>query len=389
MAGIVPQAVSAGVARWNTRILQALFVAALLALAGCATRPGAEALLAVDAAVEGAQTVAVHTATTREREANGARTFTAERAEETSYARFTISVPPDHQPGHIEWARGLPDPAKTFAVLEERPLSESAFLDSVTASSTGTARNVTVFVHGYNQNFPQALFRLAQMSIDADLDGAAVLFAWPSQAALAGYVADKDSATYSRDYLADMLTAMARDRRIGDITVLAHSMGAWLTVEALRQLRLSGRADAFDHLQVVLAAPDIDIDVFRAQMAIIGTMEPPMVVLTAPDDRALFVSRYLGAAHQRVGALDVNDPRVREVARETNIAIVDISGLEALDGLHHSRYASLAAIYPQLSREEAGLPSSGLRQAGAFVFNAVGTTLSSPFILVGEALANE
>ncbi|MGO8411564.1 alpha/beta hydrolase, partial [Rhizobium ruizarguesonis] len=76
----------------------------------------------------------------------------------------------------------------------------------------------------------------------------------------------------SRDALTDLLAALARDSRIGTITVFAHSMGGWLTVEALRQLRLSGQDDVFNRLTVVLAAPDIDVDVFQAQMQVIGPM---------------------------------------------------------------------------------------------------------------------
>lgn len=46
-------------------------------------------------------------------------------------------------------------------------------------------------------------------------------------------------------------------------------MGAWLTVEALRQLRLARNDAAINRLNVILAAPDIDVDVFRSQMEVI------------------------------------------------------------------------------------------------------------------------
>ena len=81
-------------------------------------------------------------------------------------------------------------------------------------------------------------------------------------------------------------------------------MGGLLTVEALRQLRLTGQDRVLDRLQVVLAAPDIDADVFRAQMNVVGPMEMPLIVLVSPDDRALLVSQRLAGQHERVGALD-------------------------------------------------------------------------------------
>ena len=372
---------------WDPLSSLILFSFALL-LTGCATRPGTEVLQTMGETVPGAQVVTVYAATTREREAPNSNVFTAGRAREANYSSFTVSVPPGHQPGQIEWPTERIDPQTTFATIEQRILTHRGFFEQVAASSSGK-RDVTIFVHGYNYNFPEALYRLTQMSADAHLEGTPVLFAWPSQAALAGYVADKDSVTYSRDALADMLSELASDGRVGSIDVVAHSMGRWLTVEALRQLRLAGKDDVIDRLAVILAAPDIDVDVFRAQMDVLGPMSPPLAVLVSPDDRALLLSNRLSGARQRVGTLDIHDPRVQEAAREANVAITDISSLEASDGLNHDRYVNLAAVYPELSGERGDAPGPGIRRAGAFVFNTVGATISSPFTLVGEALAGE
>ncbi|MEH6721834.1 MAG: alpha/beta fold hydrolase [Aurantimonas endophytica] len=365
-----------------------LVLAVVLLSAGCATRPGSEVLQVTEATVPGAQVVTVYAATTREREAPDSNVFTNRRAGEPNYASFTVSVPPNHQPGRVEWPTEGVDPRTTFATLSQSILTRESFFDRV-AASPEAPRDVIVFVHGYNSNFPEALFRLTQMSADAQLEGAPVLFAWPSQAAVTGYVADKDSVTYSRDALADMLGELARDRRLGTVTVLAHSMGGWLTMEALRQLRLSGQDDVIDRLTVVLAAPDIDVDVFRAQIEVLGPLSPPLTVLVSPDDRALLVSNRLGGNRRRVGAIDIHDPRVRKAAREANVAIIDISNLEASDGLNHDRYVNLAALYSRESGENTGAPMQGIRRAGAFVFNTVGATISSPFNIVGEVLAGE
>jgi len=140
--------------------------------------------------------------------------------------------------------------------------------------------------------------------------------------------------------------------------------------------------------RVVLAAPDIDLDVFREQLAVIGPRSPPMTVLVAPDDRALSLSRLVADEHERVGALDVRDPRVAEAARKANVQVIDISSLEAADMFKHERFLQLAALYPKLSAQGAS-GQSGLRQAGAFVFNAVGATVSTPFSFAGKVVAGE
>ena len=73
------------------------------------------------------------------------------------------------------------------------------------------------------------------------IDGIPILFAWPSQGRVGAYEIDKQSANYSRDYLMALLTMLSSSSEVSDIMVVAHSMGAMLTVEALRQLRMEGK----------------------------------------------------------------------------------------------------------------------------------------------------
>ena len=171
--------------------------------------------------------------------------------------------------------------------------------------------------------------------------------------------------------------------------LIGHSMGAWLTVEALRQLRLARNDAAINRLNVILAAPDIDVDVFRSQMEVIGPLSPPMTVLVSRDDIALKISGKIAGERPRLGVLDVDDPRVQEAALKANLQIVDISSLKASDGFNHDRFARLAALHSRLTHAEVGGAGHDMRRAGAFIFNTVGTTLSTPFSLVGGAIAGE
>ena len=363
--------------------------ALILALAGCAGRPGPEALREVAETAPGARQVTIYVATTRRRQAPDANIFTDGLSEGAAYAEFTISIPPAHQPGNIEWLGATPDPNAAFVIVRQRVLDKLAFEAEVSRKRGDRKPDIGVFVHGYDVNFQEALFRMAQMSADANFDGVSVLFAWPSEGRVTGYIADKDAVTFSRDQLVALLTTLAQKPSVGDVTVVGHSMGAWLTAEALRQLRLTRKDAVIRRLNVVLAAPDIDVDVFREQLAVIGPLSPPLTVLVSPDDEALFLSRLVADDHARVGALDVSDPRVAGAARKANVQVIDISTLEATDSLKHNRFVALAALYPKFAAEAASGQGADLRQPGAFVFNAVGATLSSPFLMVGHAMAGE
>ena len=367
-----------------------LFVRFLLAsmLAGslmaCASRPGPNVLQTVKTApVAGAEQVKVYAVTTRNRVRPGSNIFDASKATAANYAELTVSIPPGHKPSQIEWPKGKkPNPATEFAVTEQAALDQAVFADRINPARHASPK-VGVFVHGYNYNFQEALFRLAQISADSKMAGMPILFSWPSQGAISGYVADKESATYSRDYLAGLMKELARNRGPGDVYIFGHSMGGWLVVEALRQLRLEGRDDVLDKLVVVLAAPDIDSDVFRTQMAVIGKMKHPMTILVANDDRALAVSQFISASTNRVGRLNINDPKVQTTAVANGVVLIDISQIKSTDSANHSRFVDAVALYPALTAEA---NRNTLGHAGAFVFDAAAATISSPFRLVSGAL---
>jgi len=124
-------------------------------------------------------------------------------------------------------------------------------------------------------------------------------------------------------------------------------------------------------------------------MAVIGRLSPPLTVLVSRDDKALSVSGFVADQHVRVGAIDVRDPRVVEAARKYEVQVVDISSLDATDPLGHDRFIALAALYPKLAAEAQSGDGGGLRQAGAYVFDTVGTTLASPFAMAGSAVAGQ
>lgn len=350
---------------------------AAMVLAGCATRPGADMLAPVPAVATAVHHVNILVATPRERDPENSQSFSSNRASTLNFARYTISIPPNHQTAAIEWPKTLPpDPETSFATIGFEHLGQKAFGDQVAVGGEDK-RKVVVFVHGYNTNFAEGLYRMAQIVADNPMPVSAVLFSWPSDGTTIGYVADKEAVAYSRDHLVRLLAQLADDPRIGEINLFAHSMGCWLTAETLRQLRLSGQDRVIRRLaSVALAAPDIDLDVFRNQLETIGTLEPPLTILVSTDDRALHLSRRLGGERVRVGILDVNDPRVQSLAEAYHLQIIDISQMSGSDGLNHDRY--LGSAKTLLEVLGGGRKENPARRAGAFVLDAAASVLELP-----------
>jgi len=353
-------------------------------LPGCATRPGPEVLTPV-AIAPGFKTLYDYVADTRERQSPSENVFTANRANALNFAKFAISVPPNHKPGEIEMPTNPSDPQTSFAVVDQAVMSEADFRKAVAPQRADRRKKhkVFVFVHGFNNNFQESLFRLAQLQADAKIDGIPILFSWPSQAQVAAYATDQDAASYSREYLMTLLTMLTRSPEVGDILVVGHSVGAMLTADALQQLRAEGKNQVIARLgRVVLAAPDINAQTFRAQVQAIGPLKPPLLVLVSKDDVALQMSSFLsGGGVPRTGALDVNNPVVQEAALKAKVQVVDISQLESRDGMKHDQFVSVAVLY---SRMQQTMPNR--TSAGTFVLNGDSATLQ-PVASGRQALA--
>jgi esterase/lipase superfamily enzyme len=342
-------------------------VALAVMLAGCATRPGSDVLAPV-ASAPGVKTLPLYAVTNRQRAASANLAFTAEIAPAPNYAEFVVTIPPDHKSGNIEWPRGKPDPRVNFATIDQSALSDAAFREAVAPpKARGKRHDVVVFIHGYNNNFQESLYRLAQMAADSGINAVPVLFAWPSQGRPILYDEDKQAALASRDELMVLLTMVAGSPQVKDITVVAHSMGTMLTMAALRELRLTHKDRVIARLgRVVLAAPDIDIETFRADLQAVGPLKPPLTLLVAKDDGALQLSSAVNATGVRAGALDINNPLVQEAALKARVRVIDISQVQSARGtLQHDRFVNLAALYPQLQRQSAAMRDA----SGTFVFD--------------------
>jgi esterase/lipase superfamily enzyme len=364
----------------------------LVALSGCAARPSSEILIPASAPATGGTSVIVLAATTRERAKDSPFDFTADRSADIKYQEYKISIPPNHVPGKIQWPSQSPGNAQTdFVVTSNLRLSEPAFAQEIQAQLTSQSDlhgSVLVFIHGYNTSHQEAVFRAAGLAADLrSTAGAMVAFSWPSHARLTGYIADRESVTYSRDYLERVLNEIASVSSVRSINLVAHSLGNWLAVETLRQAKLRDRSPFLKKLhQVVLLSPDIDVDVFRTQLDVIGKLSPPVIIAISKNDRALATSQRIAGGISRVGNVLLDDPRAQAAIEHHGVIIVDLSNVNSNDSLGHSKFVD---VLPEL--QDIASSAGGIRPivgAGVFVLNGAGQILSAP-TAIGDALLQQ
>jgi esterase/lipase superfamily enzyme len=172
-------------------------------------------------------------------------------------------------------------------------------------AQAGGGGDVLIYVHGFKQTFEKSALDAARLSDGIRFRGRTLLFSWPSKAGLFDYAYDRDSAMWSRDDFERVLHSIVMAPGVGRIHIVAHSMGTMLTLESLRELYAQYGDSVVDRIgAVVLAAPDIDMDVFSAAMNHIGPLARKITVITATNDRALALSGRIAGGMTRVGAAE-------------------------------------------------------------------------------------
>ena len=324
---------------------QVMFVAVAMFLAlacnACSGRPSEGVLIPVAVAAEGTSRVPVLVATTRQRSSDAAEMYTGERAGETSYASVTVSIPPDsnRKIGNVQWPQTLPgDPLRHFVTVSANYIDKQTFTSTITATAKQTGRNkVLVFVHGFNNRFDEAVYRFAQIVHDSRSPAIPVLFTWPSRGEirLRSYTYDRESANYSRDALEELLDTLAANPNVKEVTLLAHSMGNWVTLEALRARSIRAGKIGDKVANVLLVAPDVDVDVFRTQIRRMGSPRPVFALFVSQDDKALGLSEKIWGGVQRLGDVDPNQEPYRSEFERERIEVFDLTKLGG--GSAHSR----------------------------------------------------
>lgn len=283
-------------------------------------------------------------ATTRQPSGDPATLFNGERSPKPFLTDVAVSIPPNRKAGDVQWPRRLPpDPAKDFAVTRVKqiatvPEGRAWFRQHVEGG------HALVFIHGFNNTYEDSVFRFAQIVHDSGMQATPILFTWPSRAQLTAYEYDKESTNYSRTALEQSLRILAQDPAVKDITVLAHSMGTWLAMESLRQMGIRDGHVNRKIRDVILASPDIDIQVFAKQYVEMGSPKPKFTIFVSQDDRALAASSFITGKVSRLGAIDPSVEPYRSKLEQAGVTAIDLTKVKTGDSLHHGKFAESPEI---------------------------------------------
>jgi esterase/lipase superfamily enzyme len=259
-----------------------------------------------------------------------------------------VSIPLSHGEGELESPSILrlelsARPDRHVMLQEIVPQESQDFYDAVRQRvQAAPQHDLFVFVHGFNVSFEKAARRTAQIAHDLDYDGVPVFFSWPSQGKAWRYTVDETNVTWSVPHLKSFLTDLAERTDAQAINLIAHSMGNRALTQTICELGYECQQDRKLFQQVILAAPDIDADVFRDQIApALARYSSHVTLYVSANDEALAASKLVH------GSMRAGESASQPVA-VAGVETIDVATTD-LGPLGHSYYGSCPLILQDLA----------------------------------------
>ncbi len=265
-----------------------------------------------------------------------------------TYGTCDVNVPIDHKFGQLEIPNIFelefrPDPKKHFFVksidIEER---DPFYLRLRAAVDKSPQKQAFVFVHGYNVSFESAALRTAQMAVDLKYAGAPVFYSWPSRRRLSGYREDEVSVQWTVDHLRQFLQEISERSGAKKVHLIAHSMGSRALTQALQTLGAQPASQGLRFHELILAAPDLDVEDFRKMEITIKSSATHVTLYASSRDKALIASDIVHFLRRRLGQAGSRlfvEPQILDT--------IDASAVDT-DFLDHSYFADSASIMNDL-----------------------------------------
>ncbi len=221
----------------------------------------------------------------------------------------------------------------------EHPSPELArYFERLNARIRASAhQDLTVYVHGANNNFYRAIAQAGQFRHFSGYNAVVLAFSWPSMANLFRYGTDVANARATVPVFARLLELLARHSTARHINILAYSAGAQVVSPALALLRVRHADRPVAALrrtlrlgEVYFAAPDVDQKTFLDNLFTYKDMACTVTLALNLNDSVL----NLAQSHHgrpRAGRPDPDElspeetRRLTEASRSGAFQLIDIA----------------------------------------------------------------
>ncbi|MEM6482973.1 MAG: alpha/beta hydrolase [Pseudomonadota bacterium] len=201
---------------------------------------------------------------------------------------------------------------------------------------TGLDR-VMVYVHGFNNEFDDAVGTLANIWHYTGRQSLPMMYSWPagSDGPLA-YFRDLESGEFSVFHVKEFMRVLSGVPGLERIDIVAHSRGTAVVTTALRELLIEARALGGNPRArmktgiLVLAAADLDLGVVRQRLVAERFADgfEQINIYVNPDDGVLELSRIIGRV-SRLGSVnpkELSEQERKDLASANNVSLIIVEG---------------------------------------------------------------
>ena len=235
-------------------------------------------------------------------------------------------------------------PARDFVIKGSQPITATSDFETAMAhggdpsfthycpeSTFGSEETPILFVHGWATSFSAAVTRGSQLKLDLNRR-LVVVVSWPSDKLGLYSYASAEEAEKSSLTLVPYSAAIVKEATGRLPSIIAHSMGARLYNDSVRNMVSNGGPFQGKVPATILAAPDVDSDSFLKGFNLFRETNH-LTTVYCGDDNAL---RLSGVDHwdRRLGYCKISD--TKPIAPE---ALVRVTG-KFKDTWHHSYFLS-------------------------------------------------
>lgn len=268
-----------------------------------------------------------------------------------------VSIPLSHTTGSLESPNVIRmefkfDPDKHIELHKPEPLASAAFYKKLQARvAASKKKELFVFIHGYNTRFGEAARRTAQLDADLGFDGAAILYSWPSKGTYSGYFTDQKTVEWTAPHFRAFLENLAAKSGAEEVHLIAHSMGNRAMTAALQAMANDNSSASRPHFQqIVLAAPDIRVNVIRPLAQAMVPLGNKVTLYASANDDALILARVIdGVARAGERIRDVVQAIAGAEPRQLPIDAVDASAVRT-DFVGHGYFAASPSLIADLRK---------------------------------------
>ncbi len=206
-------------------------------------------------------------------------------------------------------------PDEKVETVEINDFSVSDLVSGIETSAKTEGGSTVVYVHGYNIDFDKGCRHSAVLQRSLGLHDRLLLFSWPADGNVFKYTWDEADLVWSVPYMADFLKDLARRTGPGGTDIVAHSLGARGAFQALTRIAWQNQ-DTTLFEELVLIAPDIDVDTFRHDLPLLKKIVNRITIYVSENDKALKLSREVHG-YPRLG--------------EAGASLTTFAGVETID----------------------------------------------------------